>query len=113
MVKKSSSRPFPRLHRGRQITDDHCGPAVIEILASNIGINADQEDIVEAAGATQSIKKRGMTVAEMGTGFIKMHPECTFWYKHKATIRDLDKLVNGMHYPVGVEWQGEFGTYSS
>jgi hypothetical protein len=112
MAKKSNNHNFPTLHRVRQLTDDHCGPAVVEIMASYIGINVDQDAIVLAAGAKQSIKKRVMTMAEIGTGFIKLFPECTFWFKHKATVHDLDKLVNQFHYPIGVEWQGDFGKYA-
>ena len=37
-------KKFSRLRRIEQITENHCGPAVLQMLLENIGINAAQEE---------------------------------------------------------------------
>ena len=43
---------FNRLRWIEQISESHCGPAVVQMLLENIGVDASQEAITEAAGAT-------------------------------------------------------------
>lgn len=112
MVKASSPKGFPALRRISQKTDSHCGPAVVTMLASYIGVRVIQHDIVKAAGAVKTYRERGMTVAELATGLLRLKPDLLFYYKTRATLDDLDMLVNVCLLPVGVEWQGEFGEYA-
>jgi hypothetical protein len=112
MAKTLANQGFPTIKRIRQITDNHCGPAVVVMLASYIGIFVKQNDIVKAANVRESLDKRGMTVPEIGRGITSLRPECVFWSKSEATINDIDLLINKYNYPVGVEWQGAFGEYA-
>jgi hypothetical protein len=112
MGKQLPNQNFPNLIRVRQRSDFHCGPAVVVMLASYLGIEIKQHDIVVAAQAVKSYRIRGMTVEELATGLITLHEELVFWYKNEASIADLNKLVNIHKYPVGIEWQGVFGQYA-
>lgn len=108
----SNSDLMPQMRRITQISDSHCGPAVLAMLLSNLKIKVWQRDIVEAAEVGKRIMKYGMTVMEMARAVKRLVPEAQFWMKEGATIAELKKLVNDYQLPVGVEWQGEFGKYS-
>jgi hypothetical protein len=82
------------------------------MLTQYAGGTVSQHGIVKAAGTELSYKKRGMTVAELATGLLKLKADLNFYYKARATINDLDFLINILQIPVGVEWQGEFGVYA-
>lgn len=112
MEKSSLNHGFPGIRRIRQRTDYHCGPAVAVMMASHVGISLRQHDIVLAAGAEGTYRKRGMTVPEIATGVTSLAPEAVFAYKTESSIQDLDTLVNTLGFPVGVEWQGAFGQYA-
>jgi len=91
-----------------QIDDDHCGPAVLEMLTSQYNVSIPQADFVVAAGIQRKILTHGMFVEEMGLAVSKLAPHLQFWYKRDASLRELSSLVNQFHFPVGVEWQGIF-----
>ena len=101
-------KKFSRLRRIEQITENHCGPAVLQMLLENIGINAAQEEITEAAGATQTIETHGTRVDQLATAVQQLAPIAKLWYKEKATVQDLEYVLDVCKYPVGVEWQGLF-----
>jgi ABC-type bacteriocin/lantibiotic exporter with double-glycine peptidase domain len=100
---------FSRLRRIEQITENHCGPAVIQMLLENIGVNATQEEITEAAGATRTIAEHGTRVDQLAKAVHQLAPAARLWYKEKASLEDLEYVLDVCKFPVGVEWQGLFG----
>ncbi len=99
---------FSRLRIIQQISEHHCGPAVTQMLLENIGVNATQEEITEAAGATKTIAEHGTRVDQLAKAVDKLAPGARLWYKEKAALRDLKYVLEEMKYPMGVEWQGIF-----
>lgn len=96
------------LSRRTQITDSHCGPAVIEMLLSNLGIEKSQEEITESSDATQSIEEKGVTIEQMAKAVERLAPEAVLYYKEYGSIADIEILLREYSLPVGVEWQGLF-----
>jgi hypothetical protein len=94
--------------RFMQISESHCGPAVIQMLLSNIGIEVTQEAVAEAGGATSLIELNGMRVDQMAQAVARLAPRMLFFYKDHSSIEDLVRIVRDYRYPVGVEWQGLF-----
>lgn len=101
-------KKFSRLRRIQQITENHCGPAVIQMLLENIGVDATQEEITEAAGATHTIETHGTRVDQLAKAVQQLAPIAKLWYKEKATPEDLEYVLDTCKFPVGVEWQGLF-----
>jgi ABC-type bacteriocin/lantibiotic exporter with double-glycine peptidase domain len=101
-------KKFSRLRRIQQITENHCGPAVIQMLLENIGVNATQEEITEAAGATHTIETHGTRVDQLAKSVQQLAPIAKLWYKEKASLDDLEHVLDICKFPVGVEWQGLF-----
>jgi hypothetical protein len=101
-------KKFSRLRRVQQITENHCGPAVIQMLLENIGVNATQEEITEAAGATWTIETHGTRVDQLAKAVNQLAPIAKLWYKEKASPDDLEYVLDECKFPVGVEWQGLF-----
>jgi Peptidase C39 family len=99
---------FSRLRRIQQITENHCGPAVLQMLLENIKVNVTQEEITEAAGATHTIETHGTRVDQLAIAVHQLAPGARLWYKEKATPEDLEYVLNVCKFPVGVEWQGLF-----
>ena len=91
-----------------QISESHCGPAVVQMLLSSVGINVTQEDLAEAGGATRLIELNGMRVDQLGLAVQRLTPQVVFYYKDHATLDELARIVNQYRHPVGVEWQGLF-----
>ena len=99
---------FSRLRIIEQITENHCGPAVIQMLLENIGVNVTQEEITEAAGATHTIKSHGTRVDQLAKAVHQLAPDARLWYREKATEDDLEYVLDVCKFPVAVEWQGLF-----
>jgi len=99
---------FSRLRRIEQVSENHCGPAVIQMLLENIGVNVTQEEITEAAGATQTIATHGTRVDQLAKAVHQLAPIAKLWYKEKASADDLEYVLNECKFPVAVEWQGLF-----
>lgn len=91
-----------------QISESHCGPAVIQMLLSNIGIEVTQEDVAEAGGAASLIELNGMRVDQLALAVARLAPQAIFYYKDHSTIDELARIVIDYRTPVGVEWQGLF-----
>jgi hypothetical protein len=104
----SDPKKFSRLRRIEQITENHCGPAVTQMLLENIGVNTTQEEITEAAGATHTIETHGTRVDQLAKAVQALAPIAKLWYKEHASLEDLEYVLNECKYPVGVEWQGLF-----
>ncbi len=94
--------------RFKQISESHCGPAVIQMLLGNLGIEVSQEAVAEAGEATHPIEINGMRIDQLARAVRRLAPQVLFYYKDHASIGDLVRMVNDYHYPVGVEWQGVF-----
>ena len=101
-------KKFSRLRRIQQITENHCGPAVTQMLLENIGVNVSQEEITEAAGATQTIETHGTRVDQLAKAVQELAPIAKLWYKEKSSLEDLEYVLEECKFPVGVEWQGLF-----
>jgi len=99
---------FNRLRRIEQITENHCGPAVIQMLLENIGVNASQDAITEAAGATHTIETHGTRVDQLAKAVQQLAPDARLWYKEYAHVEDLEYVLDECKFPVAVEWQGLF-----
>ena len=99
---------FSLLRRIQQITENHCGPAVIQMLLENIEVNVTQEEITKAAGATHTIETHGTRVDQLAKAVHQLAPGARLWYKEKATLEDLEYVLDVCKFPVGVEWQGLF-----
>lgn len=91
-----------------QISESHCGPAVIQMLLSNLDIDVTQAEISEAGGATSLIEMNGMRVDQLALAVHRLAPQALFFYKDHATISELVRVVHDYRYPAGVEWQGLF-----
>src|SRR5919198_5157050 len=87
-------KKFSRLRRTQQITENPCGPAVIQMLLENIGVNATQEEITEAAGATHTIESHGTRVDQLATAVHQLAPIAKLWYKEKASPDDLEYVMD-------------------
>lgn len=113
MQNKLPSNFFPKLPRVAQITNSHCGPAVLEMLLGNLGVKITQDQVVEAAHLSiKKLNKDGMTVEEMAVAAAALEPDVQFWMKNNATLPELRQIMIDYKYPVGVEWQGEFLQYA-
>lgn len=78
------------------------------MLLSHCGSEINQEALVEAAEIRHSLEQYGMIVPEMGKAVSVVAPQLGFWYKEHSVIEDLELIIGGYKYPVGVEWQGVF-----
>jgi hypothetical protein len=110
MREKSNSRRSVDFHHDRftQISESHCGPAVIQMLLQNLGIEVTQEAVVEAGGANDLIKQLGMRVDQLAWAVRQLAPQTCFWYKDHSMIEELVQILVNYDYPVGIEWQGLF-----
>jgi ABC-type bacteriocin/lantibiotic exporter with double-glycine peptidase domain len=104
----SQPRKFSRLRIIAQISEHHCGPAVIQMLLENVGIDVTQEQITEAAGVTRTIEKQGTRVDQLARAVHELAPDARLWYKEKASLTDLKYVLEEAKFPAGVESQGIF-----
>ncbi len=105
---KDSKKKFEHLRHIQQISEDHCGPAVLEMLLENMGIEVTQEQITVAAGVEKTILGQGTRVDHLALAVNKLAPNAKFWVKQKATLKDLLYVLDNCNFPIGVEWQGLF-----
>lgn len=110
MREKSRRRRPIDFHNDRftQISESHCGPAVIQMLLNSLGVEVSQEAVAEAGGASELIELQGMRVDQLGRAVESLAPHTYFWYKDHSTIEELVRIVADYHYLVGIEWQGVF-----
>lgn len=97
-----------RLKRFAQITDSHCGPAVVQMLLYHQGFAFTQDQITQAARAKTRIIKEGTRPDHLARAVRVLTPNLRVFFKDNATSRDLDMLLNTHRVPVGVNWQGLF-----
>lgn len=96
-----------QLNRFNQISEEHCGPAVLQMLLDAIDINVSQEEITAACGAEYTIHELGVTIDQLGLATQRLVPTAQFWIKNEADLSDIRFLLQ-KSFPVGVEWQGLF-----
>lgn len=110
MREKSNPKRLNDFHHDRftQISESHCGPAVIQMLLHNLGIEVTQEEVVDAGGASELIEQLGMRVDQLNLAVRRLAPQTCFWYKDHSTIEELVQIVSDYDYLVGIEWQGVF-----
>jgi ABC-type bacteriocin/lantibiotic exporter with double-glycine peptidase domain len=100
---------FPKMKRTKQITNSHCGPAVLEELFSFLGMKVSQTSIVKTIRAQRKIMSLGLNMKDMARAAnFSAKGTCVFWRKSGAKISDINQIINKYKYPVGVEWQGMF-----
>jgi hypothetical protein len=107
---KKSSKPRFNFNQPQfmQISESHCGPAVVQMLLNHLAIDVSQEEVAAMGGATSLIELNGMRVDQLVLAVKKLAPAVDFWYKDHSTLQELVKLIMVHRYPVGVEWQGLF-----
>lgn len=107
---KKSSKPRFNFNQPQfmQISESHCGPAVIQMLLNHLGLDVHQEEVAAMGGATSLIELNGMRVDQLALAVKKLAPTVDFWYKDHATLQELVDLIMVQRYPVAVEWQGLF-----
>ena len=110
MREKSALKPPIDFHHDRftQISESHCGPAVVQMLLHNLGIVVTQEEVAEAGGASDLIEQQGIRIDQLGRAVRQLAPQTCFWYKDHFLIEELVQIVTDYDTPVGVEWQGLF-----
>lgn len=107
--KSNPKRPIDFHHdRFTQISESHCGPAVIQMLLHNLGIEVTQEAVAEAGGVSSIIEQQGMRVDQLERAVRQLAPQTRFWSKNHSKIEELVRIVTEYDYPVGIEWQGLF-----
>lgn len=99
---------FDRLRWVQQISENHCGPAVVQMLLENIGVHVSQETITDAADATHTIETHGTRVDQLAKAVHELAPHARLWHKEKSSFEDLEYVLTKKKFPVGVEWQGLF-----
>lgn len=96
-----------QLPRTQQISESHCGPAVLQMLLGSIGMNCTQDQIVRAAGIGKTLEENGSRIDQLALATRKLAPKAQFWYKYMSTLDDIQYILS-RGYAVGVEWQGLF-----
>jgi hypothetical protein len=95
---------FPKV---KQISESHCGAAVLEMLLKAMGEDFSQEEIASIAGVEDTIEEHGMRVDQIALACSRLAPHLQFWYKYRSNLDDL-RMVLSKGYGIGVEWQGLF-----
>lgn len=100
---------FSKMARIKQIDIYSCGPAVVAMLYSFLGVRVSQRGMIASLRAQKKIKNFGLNTKDLARavriigkgGFV-------FWKKTNAKISDLSAVIEKYKFPVGVEWQGVF-----
>ena len=95
------------VQRITQISEAHCGPAVLQMLLETVGVSTDQETITDLAGVADTIEEHGTRVDQLALACQHIAPHVQFRYKYLANLEDLKYLLQ-QGIPVGVEWKGLF-----
>jgi hypothetical protein len=107
MPPRSRRKPLA-LPRVRQISESHCGPAVLQMLLGQRGVRANQERLTELARVAATINVYGARVDQLARAVAWLREDVCLWYKNYATAEDLVAVVSRYRCPAGVEWQGLF-----
>ena len=91
----------------KQLTGSYCGPAVMQMLASSLGVSVYQETLVDACEARKTVMKEGISLIDLAKGLRKLNPDLIVWAKMDSKIEDIKEMLD-FGYPVAVDWQGIF-----
>ena len=97
------------LSRARQETGSYCGPAVFQMLVSVFGLKLDQEAIVDACKARDTVQRLGIPLFDLARGLKIIYPELVVWQKEDSSVDDEHKLLEAGYF-VGIDWQGIFNS---
>src|SRR3989344_5318099 len=97
------------LSRARQETGSYCGPAVMQMLVSSLGLSMDQETLVDACKARKTVMSEGIPLVDLSKGLKIIYPELVVWQKENSSVDDIQKLLEAGYF-VGVDWQGIFNS---
>lgn len=100
--------PARRFKYYQQITESHCGPAVVQMLFDALHVDVSQEDITLAANAVSTIETAGTRIDQLAQATKKLQPQYELLYKTNSRLEDIHLLINQFEIPVAVEWQGIF-----
>ena len=87
------------LPRIRQISEYHCGPAVLQMLLGQRGVAADQERLTELADVAATIETHGARVDQLARAVAWLRAGCCLWYKDHASAEDLVAVVCALPLP--------------
>ncbi|HCC84068.1 MAG TPA: hypothetical protein DEP87_00050 [Candidatus Pacebacteria bacterium] len=90
-----------------QISEAHCGAAVLQMLLEAQGTITSQPMIAEMAGVSAVIEEHGMRLDQIALACNKIAPNLVFWYKYHSSLEDVKYLLE-RDIAIGVEWQGLF-----
>jgi hypothetical protein len=107
MPLSSGCKPLA-LPRICQISEYHCGPAVLQMLLAHRGVAASQEHLTDLAEVAATIATYGARVDQLGRAVAWLRAGVCLWYKDHASAEDLVAVVCRYRCPAGVEWQGFF-----
>jgi hypothetical protein len=107
-IPPSRGRKPRALPRVRQISEYHCGPAVLQMLLGQRGVAANQERLTELADVAATIATHGARVDQLARAVAWLRAGVCLWYKNQASAADLIAVVGRYRCPAGVEWQGFF-----
>lgn len=96
------------LPRVCQISEYHCGPAVLQMLLAQCAVTANQEHLTELADVAATIETHGTRVDQLARAVTWLRAGVCLWYKTRASVEDLVDVVCRQRYPAGLEWQGLF-----
>jgi hypothetical protein len=96
------------LPRVCQISEYHCGPAVLQMLLAHRGVRASQERLTELAEVEATISIHGARVDQLARAVERLREGVSLWHKDRASVADLVDVVTRYRSPAGVEWQGFF-----
>lgn len=97
------------LKRVKQLTGSYCGPAVFEMLVSNLGFDLNQDSLVDASNARETVAAEGISLPDLAHGLGRLYPDLKVWKKENAKVEDIKILVE-FGYFVAVDWQGIFNS---
>ncbi len=96
-----------QVHQITQISEAHCGAAVLQMLLETLGVTSSQTMIAEVAGVEDVIDEQGMRVDQIAIACNRIAPHLVFWYKYYSSLEDIKYLLS-RGIAIGVEWQGLF-----
>ncbi len=98
---------IPQFVRSKQENGSYCGPAVMQMLLTSIGVEKTQSEIADAYASRDIVTREGIPVKGLIKALYKIGPSIQAWQKYNSSIEDIEKLlVQGV--PVGFDWQGIF-----
>lgn len=98
---------IPQFVRYKQENGSYCGPAVVQMLLSSIGVEKTQSEIADAYASRDVVTREGIPVKGLIKAIKKIDPSVCAWQKYNSSLEDIEKLL-AQGFPVGFDWQGIF-----